>query len=171
MKFKKKKVHKMRASTYHGYGKGASHHKGSGNRGGKGRAGSGKKCDGKKPSFWKEPQGRHGFTSKSRFSVNAINISQVEKMLSQLESTGTAIKKGAGFAVDLTKTSFNKLLSSGIPSVALHIKVDYASKNASAKLAESGGSLEVVKVKAKKEKKKPVHKKKAEESGDSASEE
>src|SRR5512134_2744206 len=103
MKFKKKKSRRLRASTFHGWGRGASHHKGSGNRGGKGRAGSGKKADGKKPSFWKEPQGKHGFGSKSRMSLIAINIEQVVQNLVEWEKKGFASKKGASFEVDLPR--------------------------------------------------------------------
>lgn len=163
MKFKKKKSTKQRASTYHGWGKGAAHHKGSGNRGGYGRAGSGKKAQGKKPSFWKEEKGKRGFTSFGRRLVQAINIEEVEKNLHSWVSEGVATKNGSGFNVDLTKTPFTKLLATGTPNVALHIKVDFASKNASAKLNETGGSIEVLKTIVKKEKKKPAQKKKAAE--------
>jgi large subunit ribosomal protein L15 len=162
MKFKKKKVHKMRASTFHGYGRGASHHKGSGNRGGKGRAGSGKKSDGKKPSFWKEPQGKHGFHSKSRMKLRPINIIQVEKNLADWETKGIATKQGNKYTVDLTKTGFNKLLATGNPKVAMHIRTDYASKNASSRLSEIGGSIEILKTIVKKEKKKAAPSKKKE---------
>ena len=167
MKFKKKKSRKMRASTFHGWGRGASHHKGSGNRGGKGRAGSGKKADGKKPMFWKEEQGRSGFTSKSRMSINAINLDQVVKQLPEFEKAGFASKKGTGYEVDLTKSGFDKLLGSGPIKVALHIRVDFASKGAVEKAKAAGGNVEVLKTIVKKEKKKAAPKKKAgDDSGD-----
>jgi large subunit ribosomal protein L15 len=163
MKFKKGKVRKMRASTFHGWGRGAAHHKGSGNRGGKGRAGSGKKSDGKKPSFWKEPQGKNGFHSKNRLSMTAINIVQIEKNLNDWQMKGIAAKQGSAYVLDLTKTQFNKLLATGTPKVAMNITVDYASKNASAKINDAGGSLTILKTIVKKVKKKAVAHKKKEE--------
>jgi large subunit ribosomal protein L15 len=163
MKFKKRKVTKRRASTFHGWGRGAAHHKGSGNRGGKGRAGSGKRSDGKKPSFWKEPQGKSGFNSKNTFKINAINIEQVEKSLPLWETKGIAVKKASTYEIDLSKTPYNKLLATGTPKFQMVIKVDFASKNAGAKLSETGGKLELLKTIVKKEKKKPsTHKKKEE---------
>jgi large subunit ribosomal protein L15 len=170
MRFKKKKVHKKRASTFHGWGKGASHHKGAGNRGGRGRAGSGKKSDGKKPSFWKEPQGRRGFNPKSRMIINQINILQVEEMMRQFESKGIAvpIQGSTGYEVDLSKSTYNKLLASGTPSQTLNVKVDFASKGVGKKLQASGGSLTILKVIVRKEKKKTSAKKKKADEGDAA---
>ena len=159
-RFKKKKVHKQRASTFHGWGRGASHHKGAGNRGGRGRAGSGKKSDGKKPSFWKEVQGRHGFTSKGRMNHIAINIEQVEARLAEFEKMGFASKKGSAYEVDLTKSTFNKLLATGTPKTAMTITVDFASKGATAKVEAAGGKLTVLKTIKKKVKKKAAAPKK-----------
>ncbi len=163
MNFKKRKSRKMRASTFHGWGRGAAHHKGSGNRGGKGRAGSGKRSDGKKPSFWKEPQGKTGFTSKNNFTITAINIAQVEKSIALWETKGIAVKKGSSYEIDLSKTPYNKLLATGTPKAQMTIKVDFASKNAGAKLSENGGKLELLKNIVKKEKKKTSAPKKKEE--------
>ncbi len=160
MKFKKRKVRKQRASTYHGWGKGAAHHKGSGNRGGKGRAGSGKRSDGKKPSFWKEIQGRHGFTSKNRMHLCAINIDQVESSLHGWEAEGLATRNGKGFQIDLGKAGYTKLLGSGSPRNALFITTDFASGNAVEKINEAGGQVTILKTIVKKEKKSAAPKKK-----------
>jgi large subunit ribosomal protein L15 len=163
MKFKKKKSTKQRASTFHGWGRGASHHKGAGNRGGRGRAGSGKKADGKKPSFWQEVQGRHGFTSKSRMDLKTINLEQVQQRLAEFEKSGVAVKKGTTYEVDLTRTDYDKLLGSGDVTTVSLIRVDFASKGAIASAQEAGAKVEVLKTIVKKEKKKAAPKKKAEE--------
>ncbi len=164
MKFKKKKSRRMRASTFHGYGRGAAHHKGSGNRGGKGNAGSGKKSDGKKPSYWKLPEGKFGFTTKSRFQIKAINVATIQDKLDDFVASGAAQKNGSNYTLDLKKAGYDKLLSSGKLSSAVAITVDYASKSAAEKVKQAGGSLTVLKKKVKKVKKKAAApKKKAED--------
>ncbi|MBN1792330.1 uL15 family ribosomal protein [Candidatus Woesearchaeota archaeon] len=163
MKFKKRKVHKQRASTFHGWGRGKAHHKGAGNRGGRGRAGSGKRSDGKKPSFWKERQGKFGFTTKNRKIICAVNIDQIEKDLPLWLKHGIASKKGSDYEVDLTKAGFDKLLGTGSPSCALFIKVDFASAGAVEKIAEKGGEVTILKTMKKKAKKKAAPKKKADD--------
>lgn len=157
MKFKQKKTRKKRGSTYHGWGRGASHHKGAGNRGGRGRAGSGKKADQMKPSFWEEKVGKHGFSSKSRFKISTINISKLQSSLADLTAKGSASKKESGFAVDLKKEGYDKLLGTGKPTIPLFISVDFASAGAVEKIKAAGGSVEVLKVKAKKKKKTPAN--------------
>jgi large subunit ribosomal protein L15 len=170
MRFKKKKSRKLRASTYHGYGRGAAHHKGAGNRGGRGRAGSGKRADAKKPSFWKVPLGKRGFHSINKMRVKAININEINDNLAVWAEKGFAVKSPAGYQVDLTKTSFNKLLGTGEPAGKLFITADFASKSAVEKIKAAGGEVKVLKVIVKKQKKKADKpKKKAEEPEDSAS--
>jgi large subunit ribosomal protein L15 len=158
MKFKRKKTRKQRGSTFHGWGKGANHHKGAGNRGGRGRAGTGKKADQKKPSYWEEPVGKHGFTSKSRFKIKAINISEIEAKMPLFIEKGFAIKKDKGYELDLSKAGFDKLLALGEPSSNLFVICDYASKSAVAKIKATSGDVKVNKVKVKKQKKKPADK-------------
>jgi large subunit ribosomal protein L15 len=169
MHFKKKKSRKQRGSTYHGYGRGQSHHKGAGNRGGRGRAGTGKRADSKKPSFWKEPTGRSGFTSKSRKKISAININEIHANLAVWVEKGFAGKNQAGYAVDLKKAGFDKLLgSSGAGDFKskekLFIVTDFASKGAVEKIKAAGGEVKVLKTIVKKEKKKTDKPKKKEES-------
>ncbi|MBN2052196.1 uL15 family ribosomal protein [Candidatus Woesearchaeota archaeon] len=167
MRFKKKKVRKQRGSTYHGWGRGASHHKGAGNRGGRGRAGTGKRADAKKPSFWKEPTGKRGFTSKSRMAMKAINLVDVYDNLAEWVNKGFASKTAAGYDVDLKKAGYDKLLGTGEAGEfkeKLFIITDFASINSVAKVKEAGGEVKVLKTIVKKEKKKPVKHKKAENS-------
>jgi large subunit ribosomal protein L15 len=158
MRFKHKKTRKKRGSTFHGWGRGASHHKGAGNRGGRGRAGTGKKADQKKPSFWGEEVGKHGFTSKSRFKSLAINISEVQADIERWIEKGYASKKDKGYELDLKKAGYGKLLGTGDVSVPLFVSCDFASAGAVEKIKAAGGNVTILKVKTKKEKKKPADK-------------
>ncbi|HJX05440.1 MAG TPA: uL15m family ribosomal protein [Candidatus Nanoarchaeia archaeon] len=160
MRFKKKKTSKKRGSKFHGYGRGAAHHKGAGNRGGRGRAGTGKRADAKKPSFWHIPTGKHGFASKNRMKIKAINLETVHKNLPAWVAQGFATKSLSGFSIELASCGYNKLLGKGRVSEKLIIITDFASKNAVDKVKKAGGEVKVLKSIVKKEKK-PVEKKKA----------
>jgi len=162
MRFKKKKTRSYRGSTYHGWGRGAAHHKGAGNRGGKGRAGSGKKADQKKPSYWHEETGKRGFTSKNRMKMTALNIDDMMRNLKKLVANGFASHKDSGYQVDLAKAGYDKLLGKGKVDRKLFITTDFASSNAVDKINAAGGSVTVLKKIEKKEKKKaekPIPKK------------
>jgi large subunit ribosomal protein L15 len=161
MRFKKKKTSKKRGSKFCGYGRGAAHHKGAGNRGGRGRAGTGKRADQKKPSYWHLPVGRRGFTSKSRMKINAINLEGIQKNLDAWLAEGLVVKGADGFTVELAKLGYNKLLGNGTVSEKLIILTDFSSKNAVDKVKEAGGEVKVLKTIVKK-KKNPADKKKAE---------
>ena len=163
MHFKKKKIRKQRGSTYHGYGRGQSHHKGAGNRGGRGRAGTGKRADQKKPSYWKEPTGRSGFTSKSRKKISAINLEEINANLNLWLKKGFAEKNQAVYVVDLKKAGHDKLLGTGEAKEKLFIVTDFASKSAVEKIKAAGGEVKVLKLIVKKEKKKAEKPKKKEE--------
>ena len=163
MNFKKKKVRKQRGSTYHGWGRGQAHHKGAGNRGGRGRAGSGKRADAKKPSFWKEPTGKIGFTSKSRKKILAINLVEVKANIAIWLEKGFATKIQGGYQIDAKKAGYDKLLGTGEVNEKLIITTDFASKNAVEKVKAAGGEVKVLKTIIKKEKKKAEKPKKAAE--------
>jgi large subunit ribosomal protein L15 len=154
MKFKKKKTRSYRGSTYHGWGRGAAHHKGAGNRGGKGRSGSGKKADQKKPSYWHEETGKRGFASKNRMKLKAINIEGLLRMLDSMVAEGSASKKDSGYQLELTKTGYDKLLGGGKVDKKLFITTDFASASAVEKIKAAGGLVTVLKTIKKKEKKK-----------------
>jgi large subunit ribosomal protein L15 len=171
MRFKKKKVTKKRASTYHGYGRGQSHHKGAGNRGGRGRAGTGKRADTKKPSYWKEPTGRFGFTSKSRMKMQAINLEDINFNLIKWVEKGFAFKGPKGYELELKKAGYDKLLGTGEVKEKLFIITDFASKNAVEKIKEAGGEVKVLKTIVKKEKKKAEKPKKKEEAAEEGEDE
>lgn len=154
MHFKKKKTRSYRGSTFHGWGRGASHHKGAGSRGGKGRSGSGKKADQKKPSYWHEETGKKGFASKNRMQMTAINIDTLIRRLETMVADGSASRKDSGYQVDLLKAGYDKLLGNGRVTKKLFITTDFASVNAVEKINAAGGSITVLKKIEKKEKKK-----------------
>jgi large subunit ribosomal protein L15 len=176
MKFKRKKTRRKRGSTFHGWGRGAAHHKGAGNRGGRGRAGTGKKADQVKPSYWTEPVGKHGFTSKNNFKISAININEINAKMESWIKKGFASKKDKGFEVDLKKAGYDKLLGQGNLNSILFITTDFASKGAVEKIKAFGGNVTVLKKKVKKEKKqkqaaKPAKKANDKQEAESADEE
>ena len=80
MLHKRKKAGRYRGSKTHGCGS-MKKRRGKGNKGGAGNSGSGKRGDQKKPSFWKEIGGRHGFISKTPNKISTITLSDVNKMI------------------------------------------------------------------------------------------
>ncbi len=145
---KRKKNTRARGLRWHGYGRGASHHKGAGNRGGRGRAGSGKRADQKKPIYQKEGKhylGRIGFTSKSSLKIVAINIKDLQERLDAYVSQGLVTKKAETYNVNLEELGYNKLLGTGVVKQKMNITADYASNGAKEKIEKAGGKLEVLK--------------------------
>ena len=144
---KRKKVSRQRGLRWHGYGRGAAHHKGAGNRGGRGRAGSGKRADQKKPSYQKEGKhylGRIGFTSKSTLKINAINIKDLQEQLASYVEQGLATKKGAVYTLNLEDIGYNKLLGTGQAREKMEITTEYASAKTQEKIEKAGGKLVVL---------------------------
>ena len=141
---KRKKNTRLRAGTTHGWGS-MKKHRGAGNRGGRGNAGSGKRGDAKKPSYWKIKNfvGKHGFTSKSRNLVVAMNISELNKTIEKLIKNKKAEKNGEIYKVNLTALKFNKLLGTGKPDRKYHVTVAKASEKAMQKIQAAGGTVEV----------------------------
>ena len=141
---KTKKSIKSRGARSHGYG---SHkkHRGSGHQGGVGMAGTGKKADQKKTMIWKDTKyfGRHGFRSKNAVKINATNLFYIETHIDALVKDGVAKKEGDAYTIDLKNLRCNKLLGSGVVTKKYNIIVDYASKNAIAKVAEAKGKVTV----------------------------
>ncbi len=153
---KRKKDTRQRAKTTHGFGS-MKKNRGAGHRGGRGRSGSGKRGDQKKPMYWKEEvkQGKYGFSSKSRIpEMKTINIKTIEDTLTTLVKKGLAKNEGGAFVVNLTDLGYNKLLSTGKPTLKLKITVDYATPNAVKKITKAGGEVKVLVVKKTKKNKK-----------------
>lgn len=149
---RRKKTVKFRGHHTHGYGS-KKKHRGSGHQGGVGMAGTGKKADQKKPSIWKDEKyfGRHGFDSKTRIDVNAINIFYIEEHFDSLLKNNKIKKESDMFVINLKDLNANKLLGSGTPSRKYSIKSIYASAGAIEKIKNAGGNVEVKVVVAKKE--------------------
>lgn len=148
---KRKKDTRQRGTKWHGYGRGASHHKGAGNRGGRGRAGSGKRADQKKPSYQKEGKhylGRIGFTSKSQVSIIATNIKELQERLESYMSQKLATKKGEVYTINLEDIGYNKLLATGIVKQKMNITTVFASKSVKDKIESNGGKITILESKA-----------------------
>ncbi|GEM_PF-257867 len=143
MRFKKKKVKKYRGSKTHGCGS-MKKRRGAGNRGGRGRAGSGKRGDAKKPLYWKVKSGKKGFTSKNRKKIKALNLGAIHENLNAWLEKGLAIKKPAGYEIELKKLGYNKLLGTGAVKEKLIIITDFASKKAVGKVKKAGGDVRVL---------------------------
>lgn len=133
----RKKTSRQRGSRWHGWGRGAAHHKGAGNRGGRGNAGSGKRADQKKPSYWKEKYfGKDGFKSKNVESILAINVSFVNEHIDQM-----AKKEGNAYNLDLNALGFQKLLGSGKITKPVKVTVKYATQSAIDKVTAAKGNV------------------------------
>jgi len=133
---KKKKMLKFRGHRTYGYGSHKSH-RGSGSRGGKGKAGGHKHKWSHTVKYDPDRYGKHGFTSKTRKNVNAINVSMLEKL--------AAGKKN----IDLAKLGYNKVLGNGALNVAFEVTAEMFSKKAIEKIEAAGGKVIVLeKVKA-----------------------
>src|SRR3989338_6166821 len=141
--YKRKKVGKYRGGSTHGGGA-RKKRRGAGSRGGRGNAGSGKRAGHMKMKYVKAGHilGSHGFTSKSRTIVNAVNLSyftaeRVQKLVEQ----GKAHKVTNGFSIDLAGLGFNKLLGTGITSLKLKLTVKLCSAHAAEKVKAAGGEV------------------------------
>lgn len=147
---RRKKAIKFRGAHTHGYGS-KKKHRGSGHQGGVGMAGTGKRADQKKTKIWKDVNyfGRHGFVSKGNAKIKAINLFYIETHLDLLVKNGVAKKEGDAYTINLKDLKCNKLLGSGTVTKKYHIKADYATASAIAKVEEAKGTV-TVKVKVEK---------------------
>ncbi len=69
----------------------------------------------------------------------SINAGTIDESIPQLLEEGVAVKKGKGYEIDLTKTSFSKVLGKGQIKHALNIKADAFSASAIEKIENAGG--------------------------------
>ena len=141
--YKRKKVTKYRGGSTHGGGA-RKKRRGAGSRGGRGNAGSGKRAGHMKMKYVKAGHilGRHGFTSKSRTVVRAVNLSYfTSDRVAKLVKEGKAHKEGNVYAIDLAGLGFNKLLGTGTTPVTLKLTVESCSASAAEKVAAVGGKV------------------------------
>jgi len=136
---KRRKSSRQRASMTHGHG---HQNRGKGRSGGHGNAGGGKFAHSKKRSFPAHHLGRPvGFISKGYKKDITLTIRDLETMLPKFEAEGIAKQSGSAWDIDLTKTKFTKLLSSGKATKKMKVKVSSASKGCAEKLKTAGGEL------------------------------
>jgi len=133
-----RKVRRLRGSRTHGYGQVAQHRK-SGMKGGVGRAGLHK-------HRWTPPEpkyeGRHGFIRKvPTKAARAINVGELDTLVSRLEAEGEAKAEGARTVLDLAALGYGKLLGGGRVSRSVVAIVEKASGRAAEKLTEEGGEV------------------------------
>lgn len=141
--YKRKKVGKYRGGSTHGGGA-RKKRRGAGSRGGRGHAGSGKRAGHMKMKYVKAGHilGRHGFTSKSRTVVKAVNVGYfTADRVAKLVKQGKAHKEGNVYAVDLAELGYTKLLGTGTTSAKLKLTVESCSAGAAEKVAAAGGEV------------------------------
>lgn len=139
VKFKRKKVVKMRGSKTHGGGS-MKKRRGAGNRGGRGNAGSGKRGDSKKQSFQTKgiKPGKRGFKKKGlQKPVVSINVGELERVLPRWVEAG----KVKGNEINLTQLGFDKLLGSGTLKSKVTVVVASATERAVSKVEGAGGKV------------------------------
>jgi large subunit ribosomal protein L15 len=145
MKFKRKKNVKQRGSKTYGWGA-KKKHRGAGHRGGKGMAGTGKRGDANNPSINKETYfGKHGFISKSRKKVKALNIDKLQKNLKDYVAKGLVNIKNDVYVVNLKDLGYTKLLGKGKVIYKFEITSDFASANVKEKIEQAKGKLTLIK--------------------------
>lgn len=139
---RRSKKSRHRGSHRHGYGD-KKRHRGAGHRGGRGNAGSGKMGDCKSPIYAriKDYFGKHGFISKSRACVCAVNVGYFDTHLDSLVLAKEIEKKGDVYHINCSKLGYNKLLSTGPVTHKLEITVDVAVEKAVAKVEAAGGKV------------------------------
>jgi len=128
---KKKKVLKFRGHRSYGYGSHKSH-RGGGSRGGRGKAGGHKHKWSHTVKYDPDRYGKHGFKSKTRKNIKAVNVSMLEKL--------AAGKKN----IDLTKLGYNKVLGNGTISAGIEVTAQMFSKKAVEKIEAAGGKVVVL---------------------------
>ncbi len=141
--YKRKKVGKYRGGSTHGGGA-RKKRRGAGSRGGRGNAGSGKRAGHMMTYYAKVGHllGRHGFTSKSRSNVKAVNVSYfTSNRVAKLVKEGKAHKEGTVYSIDLAALGYNKLLGTGTTPVKLKLTVATCSASAAEKVEAAGGEV------------------------------
>lgn len=138
---KTNKSHKLRGSREHG--RGMKKGRGAGLRGGKGAAG----WKHKKLHFLLYEQdrirGKHGFTRHAQDTAppSAITVQHVDEHSEAWVQEGKAARDAGGFAIDLGKLGYDKLLGSGKVTRKLTLTVPRASAQALQKVQAAGGSV------------------------------
>jgi len=137
---KLRKVRKMRGSRTHGYGVVGQHRK----TGTKGHRKVGRHKGGWTYTVKYEPDyfGKRGFTPRGvKQEVSAINVGELEELISKLSREQRLEKKGGRVIVDLGGLGYDKLLGMGRITQPVLVKVDSCSETAVKKVEEAGGQV------------------------------
>lgn len=142
---------KKKSRKYRGFNRGRGNGKrarGAGNRGGRGRAGLGKRAGHNKLKYLRYPElgriGAHGFKSAKQaknFHPKAINVQQIDSMISTLIRKNLAVKKAEGIEINLSKIGYGKLLGTGKVKNKLIVTVSKFTKSAKQKIESAGGKI------------------------------
>jgi large subunit ribosomal protein L15 len=132
---------KFRGRRTHGQGLKAS--RGKGKRGGHGNAGGHKHKWIGVVQYAPDHFGVHGFKRPEavKREIRAINVGDLERMIPDLVSKGSAKAAGKGYDVDLAAAGIDKLLGSGRISIPVTVKVESASQHAKEKVGAAGGKV------------------------------
>ena len=137
---KLRKVRKMRGSRTHGYGVVGQHRK----KGTKGYRKVGRHKGGWTYTVKYEPDyfGKRGFTPKGASQkVSAINVGELEELISRLSREQKLKKKGGKVILDLEELGYDKLLGMGKITQPILLKVSSCSETAAKKIYEAGGQV------------------------------
>lgn len=135
-----KKSRKYRGYRNQGYGSIGQHRK-SGSRGGRGASGLHKHKSSWLVKNFPDWYGKHGFTRPLATEYNAINLDQLNDLVSKLVKDGKATYEGDKVVIDLNALGINKLLGRGILISKVKVVVYGATENAVNKVKESGGEV------------------------------
>jgi len=127
-----------------GYGS-KKKHRGSGHRGGVGNSSIGKRGSAKLMKVTKgntKYLGKYGFKSLNK-KINTINLQDLQDRLVSLSEKGLVTKEKDHYFIDLEKLNYDKLLSKGIVTAKMKIKVTLATENAISKVEAVGGTVTV----------------------------
>jgi large subunit ribosomal protein L15 len=138
---KLRKTRKKRGSRTHGWGQVGQHRK---------KSVKGGRKVGRHKHLWSyvvkhEPKyfGKKGFTSPKSLKtrLNAINVGQLDELVTKLALEKRLEKKGGKPFLDLEKLGYHKLLGAGKLTRPVNVKVRFCSERAAKKIEEAGGQI------------------------------
>lgn len=142
---KKRKSRRLRGRTRTmSWGRIGQHRK-SGSRGGFGAVGMHKHKWSWTTKYAPDWYGKHGFKPplSIRKSVYAINLDELNELVSKLVAENKAIREGEKIVIDITKYGFNKILGRGNIEYPLKVIVKEITSRAREKIESIGGEVVV----------------------------
>ncbi len=135
---RRKKVRKQRGSRTYGWGS-QKKHRGKGSKGGKGKAGMHKHKWTYTVKYEPDHFGKRGFKRPIKNVVKAINLSEIEKLVSK--NPEVVKKENGSQIIDLTKLGYEKVLGKGKISKPYVIIARKFSEKAKQKIEAVGGKV------------------------------